>query len=625
MLRLDASARQILFDRLAAARPIIPIVALALTALLTTGLLLTVLADTINHQAAIERRKMVQGALRREIHNLVSAAEDSGQWDDAVRAVYGAVDHQWLRANMWGKDPTYIVDAEGRSLYAPLRAGGRRTELSRDARAALKRILAQAPRQVRGRKDARPLGFVEFYGGSPAIFATTVITPFDDATPMPKGPLRHLIIVKPIGRQLLAEWQAAFGLASMRVAGRPPEDAMTGLPLGARSRAGYLVWDRVTPGHAATRALWAPIAAAALLFFALAFVASRRILRSQQEVIEKRSAAEDLAAERALALARAAEAQRRAEQTLVEREAANAALAEHARREAARQDERRRALRAAALETADALERSIGQLVRQLKDSADQLERSASGTLSIVELQARHANHACERSARTSHAAHEIEASILNLVSSASDVHDQTVSAQEAMRIVDQQSDAAKSANDSLVLQVTSISNCADLITAVAKQTRQLALNAAIEASRAGEAGRGFAVVAHEVKSLAVQAGGAAGDIATRISAAQDATGSTAGLVGGVRALFGDLNMVVAEVEKAADHQRAAANAILMASRAVGADVDAAHDAVTAIADRLVDLRESADATKGIGAAVRSRAEQLHGELELVLGRLRAA
>lgn len=72
---------------------------------------------------------------------------------------------------------------------------------------------------------------------------------------------------------------------------------------------------------------------------------------------------------------------------------------------------------------------------------------------------------------------------------------------------------------------VTGIARALDLITRIAAQTNLLSVNPNIEAHRSGEAGRGFTVVAREIKTLAVDSGQAAGEIARQLDRIKETAG----------------------------------------------------------------------------------------------------
>ena len=96
----------------------------------------------------------------------------------------------------------------------------------------------------------------------------------------------------------------------------------------------------------------------------------------------------------------------------------------------------------------------------------------------------------------------------------------------EHIKIQDQKTDAmasevAESVNETANV-VAQISTAAESIISIASQTNLLALNASIEAARAGEAGKGFAVVADNIKDLAEETNGLAGNISNMLSTITD-------------------------------------------------------------------------------------------------------
>ncbi|AWN55684.1 HAMP domain-containing methyl-accepting chemotaxis protein [Methylobacterium sp. 17Sr1-1] len=303
-----------------------------------------------------------------------------------------------------------------------------------------------------------------------------------------------------------------------------------------------------------------------------------------------------------------------------------------ARKAAEEAEIRRRADEAAAtarqqamLDLANGFEHAVGGIVRQVSDSATELQATAQQMTAT-------ATETASQSTTVAAAAEEASANVNTVAAAAEELG---ASVQEIGRQVSGSAQLAQAAvteadqTGQLVqaLRQTSgrIGDMVGLISSIASQTNLLALNATIEAARAGEAGRGFAVVAAEVKELANQTGRATEEIARQIGEVQGVTDQAAAAIGGITGRIREINTVAASIAAAVEEQGAATQEIVRNVNQAAAGAGEVTHTIAGVAQASEETGAAAGQVLTSSVELSRQSEHLAAEVQRFLATVRAA
>jgi methyl-accepting chemotaxis protein len=265
---------------------------------------------------------------------------------------------------------------------------------------------------------------------------------------------------------------------------------------------------------------------------------------------------------------------------------------------------------------ADGFETVVGQIVKTVSSTSNELEASASTLTGTAER---------GKQLATMVAAASVASATEELSSSVNEISRQV---QESARMAGEAVQQARGTTErvsELSKAATRIGDVVDLINTIAGQTNLLALNATIEAARAGEAGRGFAVVASEVKALAEQTAKATGEIGQQISGIQMATQESVNAIKEISGTIERLSEVSSTIAAAVKHQGTA-------TQEISRNIQHAARGTQEVSSNISDVEHGAGETGAASSRVLSAAQSLSSdsvrlklELEKLLATVRAA
>ncbi|MGE4552079.1 MAG: methyl-accepting chemotaxis protein [Desulfovibrionaceae bacterium] len=256
-------------------------------------------------------------------------------------------------------------------------------------------------------------------------------------------------------------------------------------------------------------------------------------------------------------------------------------------------------------EAAQRLQGVIGQLCRvseditgriaRVKESASRQSRRSSETVAAME-EMNHsvrevATNASQAADRSNSAREQAEAGASVVQALVSAIEEVQVSARETSRNINE-----------LGTHAEAIGRIITVIEDIADQTNLLALNAAIEAARAGEAGRGFAVVADEVRKLAEKTMSATKEVGQAVVVIQD----------GTQRNLTSMREAVSAVDKSTGHATRAGDSLLTIVRTI----TEANDQVRSIAAAAQQQSQTSQTIMGAAEDVNQLAVTTTSDME---------
>jgi twitching motility protein PilJ len=267
---------------------------------------------------------------------------------------------------------------------------------------------------------------------------------------------------------------------------------------------------------------------------------------------------------------------------------------------------------------------SLREIVRQVKEAAEQVNQSSTDSELFARNQSSEALRMAEELAVTLNSVQMMTESIERVAENAREAEEvarsSSVTALKGGKAVERTVSGIFQIRETVSETARKVKRLAEasqeiskivlLISQIAERTNQLALNASIQAAKAGEAGRGFAVVADEVRQLADRSGKSLKEIEQIVLQIQSETGSV------MTAMEEGIQEVIDVTERAEQAKTALEDIIQVSNR-----IDTLVRSITA---DTVEQRENSRAVAQVMQSVELTAQATSHESQRVGGALQS-
>ncbi|HXP96703.1 MAG TPA: methyl-accepting chemotaxis protein [Telmatospirillum sp.] len=274
---------------------------------------------------------------------------------------------------------------------------------------------------------------------------------------------------------------------------------------------------------------------------------------------------------------------------------------------------------------ADTFEASVRGIVQAVSSQSTELEKSAQSLSSVAAVTERQASAVATASEQASANVQTVAAATNELSASIKEISHQAGESATVARSAVKEANGVNQRVNGLAIAVQKIGDVVKLINDIASQTNLLALNATIEAARAGDAGKGFAVVANEVKSLANQTAKATDEIASQISAVQQATHDAVDEIRNITATIDRISEISSAISSAVEEQGAATQEIARNVQEASLGVGDVTTNITSVTQASAETGQESAQVLTAAQLLTEQSERLRADVDEFIAKIRKA